>query len=107
MNKKYTAKFKAAVALEAIKGDKTISQIASEYGIHPQQVRTKGGSLLKNAILYLKGTKTQRSFKANLKGIQKDKSTSGGNRFFISCVQECISMSCPPRGAGHAPKVEV
>ena len=39
MNKKYTAKFKASVALEAIKGDKTISQIASEYGIHPQQVR--------------------------------------------------------------------
>ncbi len=25
MNKKYTAKFKASVALEAIKGDKTIS----------------------------------------------------------------------------------
>ena len=35
MNKKYTAKFKATVALEAIKGDKTISRIASEYGIHP------------------------------------------------------------------------
>ena len=42
MNKKYTAKFKATVALEAIKGDKTISQIASEYGIHPQQVRNWG-----------------------------------------------------------------
>jgi len=38
-NRKYSSKFKAEVALEAIKGDKTISQIASEYGIHPQQVR--------------------------------------------------------------------
>ncbi len=27
------------VAIEAIKGEKTISQIAAEYGIHPQQVR--------------------------------------------------------------------
>jgi transposase-like protein len=36
---KYTAQFKAKVALEAVKGDKTISEIASEYGIHPQQVR--------------------------------------------------------------------
>ena len=35
-NRKYSPKFKAEVALEAIKGDKTISQIASEYRIHPQ-----------------------------------------------------------------------
>jgi len=37
--RQYSPKFKVEVALEAIKGDKTISQIASEYGIHPQQVR--------------------------------------------------------------------
>ena len=36
--KRHEAAFKARVALEAMKGDKTISQIASEYGIHPQQV---------------------------------------------------------------------
>ena len=29
---------KAKVALEAIKNQKTIAQIASEYGIHPNQV---------------------------------------------------------------------
>ena len=37
---KYTAQFKAKVAFEAAKGDKSISEISSEYGIHPQQVRT-------------------------------------------------------------------
>ena len=37
--RKYTAKFKAKVALEVSKGEKTISQIASECGIHPQQIR--------------------------------------------------------------------
>lgn len=36
--KRYDSKFKANVALEAIKDHKTISQIASEYGIHPNQV---------------------------------------------------------------------
>ena len=36
--KRHEAAFKSRVALEAMKGDKTISQIASEYGIHPQQV---------------------------------------------------------------------
>ncbi len=36
---KYTAQFKARVALEAVKAEKSISEIASEYGVHPQQVR--------------------------------------------------------------------
>jgi len=34
----YSPEFKAKVALEAIKGEKTTVQIASEYGIHPTQV---------------------------------------------------------------------
>ena len=37
--KKYTAQFKAKVAFEAAKGDRNITEIASEYGIYPQQVR--------------------------------------------------------------------
>ena len=36
---KYTAQFKAKVAFEAAKGDRSINEIAAEYGIHPQQVR--------------------------------------------------------------------
>lgn len=38
LRKTHTAKFKAKVALEAIKGEKTASQIASEYGVHPVMV---------------------------------------------------------------------
>jgi len=34
----YPADFKARVALEALKGHKTVNQIASEYGVHPNQV---------------------------------------------------------------------
>ena len=37
--KKYSAEFKAKVALEAIREEKTINEIASHYGIHPQMVR--------------------------------------------------------------------
>lgn len=35
--RKFSDEFKARVALEALKGRKTISQIASEYQIHPTQ----------------------------------------------------------------------
>ena len=36
--KSYTAAFKAKVALEAIKGQKTINEIASAFEVHPNQV---------------------------------------------------------------------
>ena len=36
--KRYDAFFKAKVALEAIKGERTISEIASECGVHPNQI---------------------------------------------------------------------
>lgn len=36
--KRYTADFKAKVALEAIKGQRTVNEIASRYGLHPNQV---------------------------------------------------------------------
>jgi transposase len=35
-----SAAFKAKVALEAIKGHKTINEIASEFEVHPNQVST-------------------------------------------------------------------
>ncbi len=36
--KRYDSRFKAEVAIEAIKNQRTIAQIASEYGVHPNQV---------------------------------------------------------------------
>jgi transposase len=34
----YTADFKAQVAMAAIKGDKTLAEIALEFAVHPDQV---------------------------------------------------------------------
>jgi transposase-like protein len=36
--KRYDDRFKAQVAIEAIKNQQTIAQIASHYGVHPTQV---------------------------------------------------------------------
>ena len=36
--KKFSSEFKARVALEAIRGEKTISEIASIYEVHPNVV---------------------------------------------------------------------
>jgi putative transposase len=39
MKKSYTATFKAQVVLELLKEAKTLSQLASEYGVHPNILR--------------------------------------------------------------------
>ena len=36
--KQYSAKFKARVAIEAIRGERTLNQLGSQYGVHPVQV---------------------------------------------------------------------
>ena len=36
--RRFTAEFKARVALEALRGDKTIQQIAAKHKVHPNQV---------------------------------------------------------------------
>ena len=36
--KRYSAEFKAKVALEAIKGERTISELGSHFGLHPNMI---------------------------------------------------------------------
>jgi transposase-like protein len=36
--KQYSAQFKARVAVEAIRGEKTLSQLGSQFKVHPMQI---------------------------------------------------------------------
>jgi len=45
----FTGAQKAKVALEVVKGLKTINEIAQEYGVHPNQVSQWKKELLENA----------------------------------------------------------
>jgi putative transposase len=37
-HRKFSAQLKAKIAVEAIKGQRTVQEIASSYGVHPNQV---------------------------------------------------------------------
>jgi transposase-like protein len=39
MRKSYTADFKAKVALQAIKGDRSVSELAAKFEVKPTQIR--------------------------------------------------------------------
>jgi putative transposase len=44
--RKWGAEFKAKVALEAARGEKSLAEIASRYGVHPNQIRQWKARLL-------------------------------------------------------------
>lgn len=47
--KKHSADFKANVALDAVRGEKTIAQLASQYLVHWHQTHARKNTLLDNA----------------------------------------------------------
>jgi transposase len=47
--RRFTDEFKAKVALAAVRGDKTASELASQFGIHANQVSTWKRRLLEGA----------------------------------------------------------
>jgi transposase-like protein len=38
MRRKFSGTFKSKVALEAVKGDKALSELATKYEVHPNQI---------------------------------------------------------------------
>ena len=45
----HDAAFKARVALEAVKGERTVSELAAEYGVHPTMIHQWKRALLDGA----------------------------------------------------------
>ena len=67
--RKHSPEFKARVALEAIKGVKTVSQIAQEFEIHPVMV-----SKCKNEMLgHLPDVFDKEKWSSTSEDIEKDK----------------------------------
>jgi len=55
-----TAVFKKKIALEALKEDKTLNQLASQYGVHPMQVGKWKKELTEGAESLFEGKRSRK-----------------------------------------------
>lgn len=51
--KSFSSEFKAKVAIEALKGQKTINELASEFEVHPTQINSWKKQLLEGSKQFI------------------------------------------------------
>ncbi len=69
--RKHSPSFKAKVALEAVKGEQTVAQLAAQYEVHPGQIQAWKKALLEGAFgvfngNHVKGQKPDEALVARL-----------------------------------------
>jgi len=53
--KQHHPEFKAKVALEALKGEETVRELASRFGVHPTMIHRRKRALLEGASVVFEG----------------------------------------------------
>ena len=75
----FSDKFKAAVALEALRGDKRVQEIAAKRQLHPTQVSTRRRQAIEvMAGVFGQGQESRKQGQRDQRPARQDRSASGG-----------------------------
>ena len=86
----HDAGFKARVALEAVKGERTVSELAAEYGVHPTMIHQWKKALLEGAAdIFERGGKKKAEVDEETVRVaaRQDRGAGRGQRFFVQKAQ--------------------
>ncbi|MGP0083452.1 MAG: IS3 family transposase [Steroidobacteraceae bacterium] len=93
----HSAAFKARVALEAIRGEKTVAEIAAHHEVHPNQVTTWKTQALENMAGIFGGALVAEDGKEQIRQLREKIGELTMERgFFVNCARE---ISRPERQA--------
>jgi transposase len=82
---RYSAEFKAKVALAALRNEQTISELAAHYGVHPTMINQWKKALLEGASeIFGKGHKRLRQAEAELDELYRQIGRLKVERDFLS-----------------------
>ena len=70
--RRHSSEFKAGIALEAVRGDVTVAEIAKKYGVHPGQVQAwKAEALANFATLFEKGGSLKEDSESHVAALER------------------------------------
>jgi putative transposase len=87
--KQHSPEFKAKVALEALKGEETVSELASRFGVHPTMIHQWKRALLEGAsgVFERGGKKAGDRRGSGERAARQDRGAGRRQRFFVQKAQ--------------------